>query len=436
MFASRGKFISFCLPLNSMKIVIVGGFGYKDIGDEAILKTMLLRLRYEIPGVDITVLSINPEDTALQHNVKSLHSYSRCFKGKKGMLRAIKHFLWTFLPRTPTAWLLIEPPLRLTLQEMDSAELVISSGGGFLNEVFRKDLLPRLFEIAMIKRMRKKLMLYGQTIGPFYSRSIKLLVSLILNHVDIISVRDEGSRRILTELGVDKPPIFLTSDEAILLPSADATRVKQILSGEGIALGNNPVIGITARTWFHLHPYQNLEIAKKKFENYKQVIASSADFLVENLDAEILFIPMQTLSKHPYDDDRNIALEIKSKMNRRDKANIIMNQYRPEEIKGIIQNTDLLIGTRFHSLLFAATTGVPIVSISYWFKIDDFMRVMGQEKYNCDINDITVDDLINKCMDAWSKRLQIRKSLLEKSEKLKQKALLNAKLARYLLYAI
>ena len=53
-----------------MKIGISGSYGGLNLGDEAILKSMIEQVRREIPDAEITVFSRNAEDTRRRHKVE------------------------------------------------------------------------------------------------------------------------------------------------------------------------------------------------------------------------------------------------------------------------------------------------------------------------------------------------------------------------------
>ena len=54
------------------KVVISGFYGFHNIGDEAILKTLTQQLRKLDPEIQITVLSHNPEETMEKFDVKAV----------------------------------------------------------------------------------------------------------------------------------------------------------------------------------------------------------------------------------------------------------------------------------------------------------------------------------------------------------------------------
>ena len=55
------------------KVVIIGGFGWKDIGDEAMPQAVIYNLRRTISDLEIVMLSPNPAYTAEYHKERSIH---------------------------------------------------------------------------------------------------------------------------------------------------------------------------------------------------------------------------------------------------------------------------------------------------------------------------------------------------------------------------
>src|SRR3954471_14776682 len=56
-------------PKEVVRIGITGSYGGLNLGDEAILQSMLTELRREIPGCEISVFSRDAEDTKKRHQV-------------------------------------------------------------------------------------------------------------------------------------------------------------------------------------------------------------------------------------------------------------------------------------------------------------------------------------------------------------------------------
>ncbi len=74
-----------------MKIVISGYYGFDNVGDEAILLSMIQAFRSYDPTIEIIVLSNTPERTKLEFNVDAVNRWNikaifQALKGSDGLI--------------------------------------------------------------------------------------------------------------------------------------------------------------------------------------------------------------------------------------------------------------------------------------------------------------------------------------------------------------
>jgi colanic acid/amylovoran biosynthesis protein len=119
------------------------------------------------------------------------------------------------------------------LEAVRQADLVVSSGGGFVNDVFWWHGVGVLSVLAMAQRLGKPTAMFGQGIGPLTHPVLTRLVTLIMPRLLVIGLR-EGSSSIplLTSHGVERERIQVTGDDSLLL----ATTVKRPRTGTAIGL--------------------------------------------------------------------------------------------------------------------------------------------------------------------------------------------------------
>ena len=80
-----------------VNILISGYYGFDNIGDESILRTLVSSLREHIPDCSLTVLSHNPASTREKYGVEAVERMS-----PMAILRAVKkcdHPLRTVFPQ-------------------------------------------------------------------------------------------------------------------------------------------------------------------------------------------------------------------------------------------------------------------------------------------------------------------------------------------------
>lgn len=446
------------------KIVLTGGYGGHDIGDEAQLTTPMIYLKRFIPDVQFLALSPNPEYTSKFHKVDSdwdishyLTGYSvtqkeiepphitrsayesqfqtqqsifwRIFKYSfKTSMRSLKIFGILFnawiLKKTKRIIFLNEEGKRL-LNNLRDADLLFNVGGGNIKGGF----CDRFIVYAICRIFGKPVIVSGQTIGPFDKWIGKKIAGFFLNRVDIITLRDTMSINVLEDLGVHKPIIKETADDAVLLPAISREEIKKIFLTEKIE-EHHPLIGINPNAYLKsVLPNRHYELNK-----IKQVLADVADRLISELGARIVFIPMDYNADS---DDRVDAYEVLESMEHKDKANVIINGYDDYTLKGIIGQMDVGIGLRYHFIVFATTMQVPTIGMHlgkyYEMKIRGILELMEQEKYALDFEKTSVEEIVELVKDALQKKDEIKKKLEERTKILGERSLFTIEYAAKLL---
>jgi len=297
-----------------LKILISGYYGFDNIGDEAILASVIKSLRESAnQKIELTVLSGNPEKTEQEFKIKAI-------------------------PRAN---------LFKIIQALRNADLLVSGGGSLLQDVSSVFSLYYYLMIILLARvLGKKTVLYAQGIGPIKYKFNRLITRIIINGVDLITVRDQESKQELLNMGVSKQPIHVTADSVYAL---EVPKYAQKKKDEGDFL-----IGVSVRDWKNLY-------------QYKQIIADSLDYIIAQQNARVVFIPMY------YPADYQASLQIKKCM--KQEVAIIDKKLNMHEILAEIGKLDLMLGVRLHALIFATLMNVPVIGISYDPKIDNFLQI-------------------------------------------------------------
>lgn len=355
------------------EIVVSGYYGFANAGDEAMLAAMIEALTDIEPNIKITVISGNPADTRKRHGVNAVYRLNY-------------------------------PEIARALSRSD---LLISGGGSLLQDVTSDRSLYYYLSIMMLaKRLNKPVMLYAQGIGPVRGTLAKNAMRVIGNMVDLITVRDDGSRLELASLGVTKPPIHVTADPVLAMHPVDEEVGRSILRQYG-AEGAAPLIGISVREW-------------KDWTHFKQVLAHAADHIIEKYGARIVLIPMQ------WPDDLEAARKIAARM--RNKPTLLPDEYTTSELLSLVGNLDILIGIRLHALIFAAVMHVPMIGVSYDPKIDRFLETLG-ERHVGTLQSITVEAITGRVEALWPEISRTNRQREERINTLRDKAFSNAELA-------
>ncbi|MBQ4404519.1 MAG: polysaccharide pyruvyl transferase CsaB [Selenomonadaceae bacterium] len=334
-----------------MKIVISGYYGSKNGGDEAMLAAMLEILREEVSDLQITVISLNPEYTRIRHKVDAVPLLD----------------IWTII------------------KKIRAADLLISGGGSLLQNVTSgRSLYYYLAIIFFALACGRKVMLYAQGIGPIRGVLAHKAMNLILNRVNLITVRDKGSLEELSRLKINRPKIFCTADPVLAIKPVPLEFGENILEHHGIKKVDEKFIGVAIRHW----------IGWGKFQSE---LAEALDKIIEATGAKIVFIPMK------FPEDIRSAISTAELM--KEHCLVFEEEFSTQEILSLVGCMDVLIGVRLHALIFAGVMGVPMVGISYDPKIERFLDSVGEKPLG-NMADVTADEIF----DAVLKKLSMHKN--------------------------
>lgn len=435
-------------------------------GSAAVASTTIQTLKQFIPDAQFTSFVQFSEAFAKKHGVRVIRN--KLFSTKnhslgtivKSSLNVTRCALWALLhkrfPRVAKALL-----SNRELKEYADADVIIDiSMDLYCDRRGIASIVEHSKEILMGVFLKRPVVIWAQSPGPFRSKLTSWLVRFTLNRVALIILREEISVDYIRELGVEGPHIYVTADPAFVLEPAPEDRGKEIFSKEGVNGSDRPIIGLTmcwsniklktSTKWYLRYVksiYQVIRIilpesaigfvrrqAKQRSSpnissnTDVEEIAKIVDYLVEESGATVVLVPHDY---NPLGDDRVLLGEVLQRAKERDRVRLLAGNYSAPELKAVIGQCDLFIGGKMHANIAATSMFVPTVAIQYSHKFYGIMRLLGQEKYICD--KLTVEELESKFDEAWSKRQRIRTELKAKLDIVKEQALCNAKLVADLL---
>jgi polysaccharide pyruvyl transferase CsaB len=307
------------------RIGISGSYGGLNLGDEAILASMMHQLMQSLP-VEITVFSRNIDDTRRRH------------------------------PRAARVISVRELVREEILPEIERLDLFILGGGGILFDA-EINIYMREVEIALEKSI--PVMVYAVSAGPLKTPEAQKLVSRYLNEVDVVTVREVGARKLLEEVGV-KREILVTADPALLFepePLPDGALMREGLDDK------HHLIGMSVREPGVAAPDLDKNV-------YHALLANAADFMVERFDADVVFMPFE--SAH----DVGHSHAVIAQMLRPQRATVLKGEYSSGQMLSLVGHLSFALGMRLHFLIFAALQHVPFVALPYASKVAGFLNDM------------------------------------------------------------
>ena len=335
-------------------ILISGYYGFNNIGDESILRTVIDNLREKLPNVEITVLSQSPAQTAEKYGVKAARRMN----------------LWDIF------------------HSVRRCDMLLSGGGSLLQDATSsRSILYYLFILRLGQLLRKRTFIYSQGIGPISSRRNRRYTAYVLRRTDGIVVRDEKSRDLLLELGVPDGIIHVTADPVIRVRTPGPELGLQILEEEGCPRRQDHLtVGWAVKS-------------RKPNRTFLQEVEKCILWLREEYGADSVLIPFF------HDEDVGICSAAAEHLD--GQAGCLRRKHLSEETLSIIGCMDVLVGVRLHSLIYAAVMGVPMIGVSYDPKVESFLSSIHQPT-PFTVEDFTLEKFQAAFRDTMEHREDIR----------------------------
>jgi polysaccharide pyruvyl transferase CsaB len=319
----------------AFRVAISGYYGFRNSGDEAVLRSIVTALREEAwaAGVEIepVVLSGDPAWTQSAHGVEAAHR-----------MRPAE-----------------------VLRTLRGCDALISGGGSLLQDATSAKTIPYYTGIVGLARLLgKPVFVYAQGIGPVKRAWLRPLVRAAMNASRIVTVRDEESAALLARLGAARGRIEVVPDPVMGMPlPAEAEALAgDDLGGQGPGNGGSaPVVGVSVRRWRS----DGADLAR---------VAEALAALVRRRAVRLRFLPLHT----PDDAEASRAvMDRLAALGAGDAAELAEPGDDPQRMLLEVGRCSLIFGMRLHALIYAANRGVPMLGLSYDPKIDHFLARLG-----------------------------------------------------------
>lgn len=363
-----------------MKIVLSGGWGYGNLGDEAILRASIKILNKLYVDPQITVLSFNPilsyetlkNDSHNVTVVKSLDCHIGDFEKYRFSAFEINPFrrvcLKLFGYITNSSHYTKQKYKSLnSIQECLNAfidkhfkdtDIYLMSGGGYIND-WTVSLLSKCLEVNIANQYALKRFSIGQTIGAFHSNLHYEIARDLFSKIEYTVFRDSESiidgknmginvyENVIPDLALYEKHICEKKKNICIIPFNNdfISNMENIkLSVQRILLETDYTITIvTTQNWAYVK-----KIAQKLYESIKY-------------GDRVSFITPTTLA----------------------------------ELENIIYKSEFVFSQNLHGLILGYRAGCYVISLNEKRKFKTFMHIVGLEHCILDLNNVTENSFIN-----------------------------------------
>ncbi|MGW7531878.1 polysaccharide pyruvyl transferase family protein [Amycolatopsis sp. NPDC054798] len=371
------------------RVVVVNAFERGNRGDAALLSVLLDQIRRALPGARISIAGFeHPARWPEFEGAPNLGSIRR-YAGEENIPR-LRRILRKLSLLPVVAFAAARPPRRLLLaaarllpaeprrelNALATADLVVSLGGGYLTgrANFASDLniLFLLLPLWLAQRFGVRVVAGPQSYGPFPRRGQRILVRHVLRRADAVLVREDISRDQLTEIGL--PPRLLTRsvDSAFAFETGSDRDWRTTLDLPAHAR----IATVTARQW----------LDKAGQLRYEHALAAGVRHLLGR-GYHVVLVPQVTCAFQG-DDDRVVNTRLAAGLDHPRLRVLGDDTFDHRDARALYAEAELVIGTRFHSVIFALTAHVPCLAIGYEHKTAGIMRDLGLEQWVIGIGEV------------------------------------------------
>jgi len=315
------------------KALVVGFYGAPNVGDEALLDLLIRRIR-ELGGEPV-VVSIDPPLTRRMHEVDTV-----AFNNIGALGRALL-----------------------------GCDVLVMGGGGIFQDhhafnveavylPFARDISDYARPMLLARQLGVPTIVWAHGVGPLRDVGARALVSDLFQHATVVSVRDEASKSLLQEIGVDRD-IRVAADPAWMfrryhsLPSLDAVHAESPAASQ-------KVLAVVVREWDKGQWKHSLVEALRSVPDEWRIVWVAFQANTEG---------SQAISDLPVIQDLRDQLG--------DRAGDVLTPDTPEQAWKVLAGADAVLSMRLHASILALLAGKPTAGIEYDAKLAHAHAMVG-----------------------------------------------------------
>lgn len=312
---------------NSQKsqVLISGYYGFGNLGDEAILESIISELEKTVSKENIVVLSNDPERHRKTYGVAAVDRWK----------------------------------LASLVELLPKAKLFISGGGGLFQDTNSPgSTIYYGGQIALARAFGAHPFIFAQGLGPLNTSAGRVATRLAAKLSKDVTVRDKASLAMLENWNVKAE---LTADpvwtlEETELPESVSKQIDTVRSGKGLTVG------------LSLRNSHNFSDARREL-----LLATLLKALPD--DASLVLLPLQKEQDLPQLEPFMKAWQAAGR-----KALLLDTSQleRPSQWVSLMRQFDLVVAMRLHALIFALKEGVPVMGLTYDAKVEHVLNQFGQ----------------------------------------------------------
>ncbi len=340
-------------------------------GDEAAHRSLMCQLNNQFPEAELYVLFVNSnQDSVNQFKVNAKKNKYLNFRAFDRGSHLVKYLGLRFNLLKLSGF---HPAHRQFLKYLKETDLVLCAPGGICMGKFQN--WAHIYWLSMAGLYKKKIAYYSRSFGPFpvkskKNRLFKNVSYKLLHKFDFLSIRDAKTMDFADELGIS----YIRSIDTAFLDTPRINLSSEILD----ILGTKKFI-IFVPNKLDWHPtFVNCD-ADHLMNIYSGILEM---LLGKYRDSNVVMLPQ--LFNTCGCGDEHYFHKLKKIVNS-NRIIVMPEQYGSDIQQTIISKASLMIGARYHSVVFAINNETPFIALSYEHKMVGLLQILGLDKYLYDI---------------------------------------------------
>ncbi len=325
--------------------------------------------------------------------------YSPSLLLKWGVVAIFDYIFSKLLLCPATRWIIkhtLSSAQKKTLAMFQNSDACFVKGGGFLHSYGKLTDIYQiyyfLYHIRLAQALKKPVYIFPNSYGPFLTPGVHRQIKKVLSKCNLVTSRESISQKALESVGVENK---LYPDLAFSLRKEER-EIPELQKIKELA-GDRKLIGLTARPY----RFPGSENAEQKYKDYVSSLCEMCKWLVNNGYFPVLV--EHVIAESSGESDIKCIEEI-SKHLKKDEYYIFSNNaYHCRDLKTVYSKMHAVIGTRFHSVIFSLSEGVPCIAVTYGGnKGDGIMLDIDLKDYAVPISEVSFE-----CLKGMFQKLEL-----------------------------
>lgn len=254
--------------------------------------------------------------------------------------------------------------------------------------------------------LKKKVIKYTSSFGPILTPQTQRSAFFFLGKkTDLILCREQHSREVLENIGIQTPQIVCPDSALAMKPEPVLPHALPEIFHQNKAIAAISVSYQIIKQW-------------KSQENYFDILIDGIQYMIRELSCAVLLIPNEIGFPK---DDLWVANEIYNRCSLKDSIFILpVESLWAPHLKYLISRCELMLASRYHSVVAGLSTGIPTIVIGWHHKYEELLSLFGQNEYLLDCQTCSANDVIQKISKVWNTRREIRQEISRHQEAIRK----------------